>query len=76
MPEVELINGEESTYRMAPKDVIVTPDGTVFWSRPGEIKAFCTLQARGQRPPPLRPVRGFGHCPSVPCAASVVAPRW
>ena len=44
VPEVELVNGEESLYELPEKDVMVYSDGSCFWSRPGTLQASCTME--------------------------------
>ena len=44
VPEVELVNGEESLYTLPDKDVMVYSDGSCFWSRPGILHSACTME--------------------------------
>lgn len=43
VPDVELYNGASSVYDVPHKDVMISSDGTVFWSRPGKLKVLCSF---------------------------------
>lgn len=50
-PDLELWNMEESlSTSLTSTHAIVTPDGTVFWSRPGHIKPVCKFRGLDQFP--------------------------
>ena len=42
--EVDLIAGEGSTFDLPRKEVSVSPDGSVFWSRPGLVRTLCPMR--------------------------------
>ena len=43
VPEIELVNGENSLADLPDKNVMVYSDGSAFWSRPGTLSASCTM---------------------------------
>lgn len=43
VPDLELYNQAEALSNLADKDVIVYPDGSVFWSRIGNLGALCAF---------------------------------
>ena len=43
VPDLELMNAEESVYEVSRKNVQVWSDGTTFWSRPAIYKVICSF---------------------------------
>ena len=43
IPDVELLNGEDSSYNLPQHDVQVSSDGSCAWSRPGVLSSYCDL---------------------------------
>mmetsp|Transcript_17441 Transcript_17441/g.25761 ORF Transcript_17441/g.25761 Transcript_17441/m.25761 type:complete len:516 (+) Transcript_17441:44-1591(+) len=50
VPDLELYNQDESLSSMADKDALVYPDGSVFWSRIGNIGALCAFSGIQRHP--------------------------
>jgi len=50
VPELELYNQADSLANFPPKDAIVYPDGSVFWSRVGNLEALCAFSGLKKHP--------------------------
>jgi len=50
VPDLELYNQAESLSQFSDKDAIVYPDGSVFWSRIGNLEALCAFSGLKKHP--------------------------